>query len=294
VSESVSGWLRGAGDGLADELARKLSAKPGSVFRAIGGQATRAIVGRMLAALASDAPGGADEAGRAAVQELVGELAPRGLVFADLRVLTGSLRAALLAAEVEADGRARIEAWLFTIVTAAATQFLAHREKAFHEQATRLEVRQLESQLGELKAAYEEKSRLLELIRQASTPIAPIHDGILVVPVVGVLDGFRAEVLTDKLLNAVTRARAQVVLVDVSGVPVFDAEAAQHVLRAAQAVRLLGSRVVLVGLSPEMAGTIVDLGLDLAGVRTLGSLQDGLALALSLRKLRIAPIAERK
>jgi anti-anti-sigma regulatory factor len=281
--------LTGAGDAIADELARNLSKKPGSVFRVLGGPATRAIVARMIAALASDAPGGADEAGRATVQALIGELAPRGLVFADLRVLTGALRAALLAGDVDADGRARSEAWLFTIVTAAATQFLAHREATFHEQATRLEVGQLESQLGELKAAYEEKSRLLEQIRQASTPIAPIYDGILVVPVVGVLDGFRAEVLTDKLLNAVTRARAQVVLVDVSGVPVFDAEAAQHVLRAAQAVRLLGSRVVLVGLSPEMAGTIVDLGLDLSGVRTLGSLQDGLALALSLRKLRIAP-----
>jgi anti-anti-sigma factor len=290
VSAPLSSRLADAGDAIADELGRKLSAKPGSVFRVLGGQATRALVERMIAALASDAPGSADEAGRAAVQALIGELAPRGLVFADLRVLTGALRTALLASEGEADGRARIEAWLFTIVTVAATQFLAHREKVFHEQASRLEVRQLESQLGELKAAYEEKSRLLEQIRQASTPIAPIHDGILVVPLVGVLDGFRAEVLTDKLLNAVTRARAQVVLVDVSGVPVFDAEAAQHVLRAAQAVRLLGSRVVLVGLSPEMARTVVDLDLDLAGVRTLGSLQDGLALALSLRKLRIAPI----
>jgi anti-anti-sigma factor len=290
VSAPLSSRLADAGDAIADELGRKLSAKPGSVFRVLGGQATRALVERMIAALASDAPGSADEAGRAAVQALIGELAPRGLVFADLRVLTGALRTALLAGEGEADGRARIEAWLFTIVTVAATQFLAHRERVFHEQATRLEVRQLESQLGELKEAFEEKSRLLEQIRQASTPIAPIHDGILVVPLVGVLDGFRAEVLTDKLLNAVTRARAQVVLVDVSGVPVFDAEAAQHVLRAAQAVRLLGSRVVLVGLSPEMARTVVDLGLDLAGVRTLGSLQDGLALALSLRKLRIAPV----
>lgn len=287
----LSAWLSSAGDALADELTKKLAARPGSIFRAIGGPATRELVARLLAALAADLAAGNDEAIRGAVGDGVRELAPRGLAFADLRLLTTTLRAAVLAApELDPADRARLEAWLFQLVLVGAMQFVGHRERVFQEQAAQLEVRQLESQLSELKAAFEEKTRLLELIRQASTPIAPVHEGILVVPLVGVLDGFRAEVLTEKLLTGITQSRAQVVIVDISGVPVFDAEAAQHVLRAAQAVRLLGSQMILVGLSPEIARTIVDLGLELSGLRTLGSLQDGLALALALRKLHIAPL----
>jgi anti-anti-sigma factor len=291
----VSAWLAGAGEALTDALASKLSKKTGSMFRALGAPATRAVVGRLVAALTEDAGGGGEEGVRGAVQWIVDELTPRGLGFADLRLLTAGLRAALLAEpELDAAGRSWVEGWLFQLVTVAATQFVAQRERMFHEQAARLEVRQLETQLDELRAAYQEKTRLLELIRQASTPIAPVHDGILVVPLVGVLDGFRAEVLTDRLLTEIGRTRARVVIVDVSGVPVFDAEAAQHVLRTAQAVRLLGSQIILVGLSPAIAATVVELGLDLSRVRTRGSLQDGLALALSLRRLRIVADAPRR
>ncbi|MFY0542038.1 STAS domain-containing protein [Nannocystis pusilla] len=71
--------------------------------------------------------------------------------------------------------------------------------------------------------------------------------------------------------------------------PLFDSDAAQLIVRTSQAVRLLGAQLLLVGLSPGVARTIVDLGVDLASLKTLSSLQDGLAHALALRKLRIAP-----
>ena len=186
--------------------------------------------------------------------------------------------------------RARLDEWLFQLVLLGAQRFVAQRERSFQEQTARLEVRQLEGQLQELKAAFAEKTRLLDVIRQASTPIAPVYDGILVVPLVGMFDSLRAQLLTDRLLQAVAHARAVVVILDISGVPVFDAQAVALILRLAQAVRLLGTELLLVGVSPTTAQTIVDLDVDLAGLRALGSLQDGLALALHLRRLQIVPL----
>lgn len=127
-------------------------------------------------------------------------------------------------------------------------------------------------------------------IRQASTPIAPVVRGILVVPLVGVFDAFRAEVLTEKLLEEVARVHARSVILDISGVPMFDTESAQLIIRLARTVRLLGTEIILVGMSPGNARTIVDLGIDLVGLRTLGTLQDGLAQALVLQRLQIVAL----
>lgn len=101
----------------------------------------------------------------------------------------------------------------------------------------------------------------------------------------------RAQALTEAVLTSVTTSRAHVVILDISGVPIFDIEAAERIIRTAGAVRLLGATLILVGLSPTVASTIVELGVDLTGLITLGSLQAGLARALQLRKLQIVPIA---
>jgi anti-anti-sigma factor len=145
----------------------------------------------------------------------------------------------------------------------------------------------LEGQLAELAAALDEKTQLLELIRQASTPIVPVVRGIVVVPLVGTLDAFRAELVTERLLHEVVRLKARTAILDVSGVPLFDTHAAQLILRLARSVRLLGTRVLLVGMSPETARTIVGLGVDLGAVESHATLQDGLARALSLQGLAI-------
>ncbi|MCA9701334.1 MAG: STAS domain-containing protein, partial [Myxococcales bacterium] len=136
-----------------------------------------------------------------------------------------------------------------------------------------------ETQLADLRVAFEEKTQLLEVIRQASTPIATVSDGILVVPMVGTFDSFRAELLTEKLLTEVSRTQAHSVLLDISGAPLFETQAAQLVIRMARTVRLLGARLILVGMSPDSARTIVDLGVDLGDLETFGTLQAGLERA---------------
>lgn len=274
---------------LADALARRLSARPGSVFRVIGEPACRRHALAALHALADDLARGKPEGLRAAVLTLVDELAPHGLSFADLRFYVQALRSAVLT-HAPAEQRPAIEAWCFELVMVYAMRFVGHREEQAQQRAARLEIGRLESQLGELKAAFAEKTELLERIRQSSTPIAPVVDGILVVPLVGMFDSLRAQLLTDRLLQAVAHARAVVVILDISGVPVFDADAATLIVRLAQALRLLGAELILVGVSPASAQTIVELDIQLTGLRALGSLQDGLALALHLRRLQIVPL----
>lgn len=291
MSDSLPSWFDRAEAQLADGLARRLLARAGSAYRALGESAVRAVAVRVVAALRRDVEAAKQTALREVLSELIDELTPRGIVFADLKLLATATRqtmsAELRATPPDEATRERADEWAFQLALLAAQRFVTERERVFHEQAAQLEVRQLEHQLSELSAAYEEKTRLLDLIRQASTPIAPVHDGILVVPLVGMFDSERAQLLTEKLLAGISEARAQVVILDVSGVPVFDAEAAHHIVRTSSAVRLLGARLILVGLSPTIARTIIELGVDLSGLTTLSTLQAGLARALALRKLRI-------
>ena len=296
--QGPNNWLAEAEAGLVAELARRLHGRNGSIFRVLGEATAAAVAGRLLAALRRDLEGREQAALRELVLELMDELQPKGLGYGDLRLLTVALRQIVLAAlattsEIPAEARERVDEWSFQLALQGSMRYVARREQQFQEQAAALEVRQLEGQLAELKAAFEEKTRLLDLIREASTPIAPVYDGIIVVPLVGMFDAFRAQLLTEKLLEGVVLARAQVVLLDVSGVPVFDAEAAHHIVRTALAVRLLGTKLILVGLSPDIARTIIELGIDLAGLTTLGTLQDGLARAFALRKLKVVPVGTR-
>ena len=131
------------------------------------------------------------------------------------------------------------------------------------------------------------RERLLELIRQASTPVTTVVSGILVVPLVGIFDRVRAEFLTERLLDEVGRVRARVAILDISGVPVFDTDAAQLIIRLANSVRLLGAKVILVGMSPGNAQTIVGLGIDLGEIITCRALQDGLRRALAFERMKI-------
>lgn len=291
-------WIEREGPGLTTALAERLLARAGSVFRDAGPAACAQIATNVIGALAGDLRAGKDTGARAAIEALTQQHAAAGLRYADLRHLAVATRTLVLAslareADVDPAARQRIDDWLFQLVLVGAMRYVAQREEVFQEQAARLEVRRLESQLDELTAALDEKTQLLDLIRSASTPVAPVYDGILVVPLVGVLDAQRAQHLTERLLHAITEARADVVILDISGVPVFDTEAAQHIVRTSAAVSLLGATMILVGLSPVVAQTIVGLGVDLSGLRTLGSLQAGVAHALALRRLAIAPVARR-
>jgi PAS domain S-box-containing protein len=145
--------------------------------------------------------------------------------------------------------------------------------------------------LTERKREAEERARLQERIIQAqaaalaelSTPVIPISDQVLVMPLIGAIDSDRARQVLEALLHGIERSRAQVAILDITGVPLVDTQVAKSLLVAAQAVRLLGARVVLTGIRPEVAQTLVGLGVDLREIVTQSTLQNGIAYAMHQR-----------
>jgi rsbT co-antagonist protein RsbR len=118
-----------------------------------------------------------------------------------------------------------------------------------------------------------------EAIREISTPVLPMRPGLLILPVIGALDTLRAQQLTEQLLLAIRNHRAKVVVIDITGVPVMDTKVANHLVQTIEAARLLGARSLLTGLSPEIAETIVRLGVDLSSIETMADLQGGMEAA---------------
>jgi len=137
-------------------------------------------------------------------------------------------------------------------------------------------------------AAREEIIRAQTIaIQELSVPIVPIYHGVLVLPLVGQIDNQRANAIMQNLLEAVAQQEAMIVLLDITGVPLVDTATSNHLIQAMRALRLLGTEAVLVGISPEIAQTIVQLGIDLCRVTTLSNLEAGLAYALQQLGLRI-------
>lgn len=134
--------------------------------------------------------------------------------------------------------------------------------------------------LEELRKASQEQKRLLETVQALSTPIVPIAEEILILPLVGSIDTRRAGQIMESLLEGIGRYQAETVIIDITGVPLVDTGVASHFLQAARAVRLLGARVILTGISPEIAQTIVALGIDFSGLVTRRNLRQGIDYAL--------------
>jgi len=139
--------------------------------------------------------------------------------------------------------------------------------------------RKMQSVMRELEETTGAQAALLDLVRELSTPVVPLLEGVLVMPLVGTIDSQRGRQILERLLQVVIQQRAQIVLVDITGVPVVDTAVAHTLLEAVQAVRLLGGEVVLVGVTPEVAQTLVSLGVNLRGIVTRADLQGGLAYA---------------
>lgn len=145
-------------------------------------------------------------------------------------------------------------------------------------------------QFRELQTANGQLERALELVRAMSTPVIPVHDGIVVVPLVGTIDTTRSSQLMMTLLETVQRESAKFVIIDITGVAVVDSYVANHFVQTTRAVALLGSRCVLVGIRPEVAQALVRLGLNLGNITALSDLQAGIAYALSQLRLSIRPL----
>ncbi len=119
-------------------------------------------------------------------------------------------------------------------------------------------------------------------LQELSAPLIPVMRNITIMPLIGTIDTERAKLIMENLLEGVIKHNAEVVLIDITGVPVVDTMVAHHIIQAAEAVRLIGATCILVGIRPEIAQTIVNLGIDLGKFPTKSSLRKGFETALEL------------
>lgn len=119
-------------------------------------------------------------------------------------------------------------------------------------------------------------------IRELSTPVIPIHPRVLLLPLVGTIDTQRAEQLMEAVLMKVVHDQAKIIIIDIAGVAVVDTKVAEHLLETTKAVRLLGAQTILTGISPTVAKTVVNLGVDISTMHTRSQLAEGLDLAFDL------------
>jgi PAS domain S-box-containing protein len=147
---------------------------------------------------------------------------------------------------------------------------------------------------GLKRAAAEASAKQTEVIqRQAqeileiSTPVMQVWEGVLVAPLIGTLDSQRTQQFMERLLQRIVATNSPMALVDVTGVPTIDTQTAQHLIDTISAVRLLGAQVILTGIRPAIAQTLVHLGVDLSGITTRSSLSGGLLVAMDSLGLQV-------
>lgn len=127
-------------------------------------------------------------------------------------------------------------------------------------------------------------------LQELSASLIPVVDKVSIMPLVGTIDTERAKLIMENLLEGVVQQRAEVVLLDITGVPVVDTMVAHHIIQAADAVRLVGAKCMLVGIRPEIAQTIVALGINLSDFTTTSTLRRGMQEALSLTNREIVEV----
>jgi rsbT co-antagonist protein RsbR len=141
----------------------------------------------------------------------------------------------------------------------------------------------------------QERERIIrqqaDAIRELSTPVLQVRERLLILPIIGVLDDQRADQLTEQLLGGIRRHRAKVVVIDITGVPQLGAEVANHLVQTVDASRLMGAGVIITGLSPEIAQTLVTIGVDLTKMNTVGDLQGGIEEAERLLGFKVTRVA---
>jgi rsbT co-antagonist protein RsbR len=178
-----------------------------------------------------------------------------------------SLREALVAAQIREQELERLRGSLEDTV-AERTAALQHALQ---------EVEQREGRLAQTLADLQASESAM---RELSAPIIPILPGVLVAPLIGALDSARARILIENVLGSVERASARHVIFDITGVPLVDTQVARVLLDATTATRLLGAQIALVGIRPEVAQTIVSLGIDFSAIATYPNLQEAVEALL--------------
>jgi rsbT co-antagonist protein RsbR len=145
-------------------------------------------------------------------------------------------------------------------------------------------------QKGREEMIARQQQEMLEL----STPVVQLWDGILALPLIGTLDSARTQTVMENLLEKIVETGSEVAILDITGVPTVDTLVAQHLMKAVAAARLMGAECIISGIRPQIAQTIVHLGVDLADVTTKASLADAFKHALQRNELMIAPSSSQK
>ena len=159
---------------------------------------------------------------------------------------------------------------------------LQQQTSILHERTNEAEMRRLETMqtLAQLQTTISERDDLARSLQEATLPVLPVHKDIIVLPLIGSVDSARALLLTSTILTSIEQNHARAVIMDVTGVPVIDTQVAGALLHTAEAARLLGAYTVLVGIRPEVAQTLVGLGLSLNSVVVRADLQSGIQAAI--------------
>jgi rsbT co-antagonist protein RsbR len=131
-------------------------------------------------------------------------------------------------------------------------------------------------------------------IRELSTPVIRLYPGVLLLPLIGTIDTHRAEQLLEAVLLKVVDEQAHVIIIDIAGVPVVDTKVADHLLKTTEAVRLLGAQTILSGISPTIAKTIVNLGMNISAMHTKNKLAAALELAFEIVGKRVTTFAKQR
>ncbi len=141
--------------------------------------------------------------------------------------------------------------------------------------------------------AYENQVAIQQqTMAELSTPVIRVYENVLVLPLVGAIDSARANRIMEELLDGITQHQAELVIIDITGVPLVDTAVANHLMQTIRAARLLGAHSILVGISSDVAQSLVHLQIDLSGVATRSNLQAGIEYALEQMGLEIAPKGE--
>ena len=127
--------------------------------------------------------------------------------------------------------------------------------------------------------------RQQEEMLELSTPVVKLWDGVLALPIIGTLDSSRAQAVMESLLERIVETGSEIAIIDITGVPTVDTLTAQHLLKTVTAARLMGAECIISGIRPQIAQTIVHLGVELGDVITKASLSDAFKVALAKRQL---------
>jgi rsbT co-antagonist protein RsbR len=171
----------------------------------------------------------------------------------------------------------------------SSVDLLSQMLDAFEEAARRITVTVAVGFVRERERIIHEQQ---DAIRGLSTPVLPVREGMLILPIVGVIDPQRARQLTGQLLRGIRANRAKVVVIDITGVPSINSTVANHLVLTVEAARLLGATAIVTGLSPEIAQTLVTIGVDLTKMYTVGDLRGGIEEADRLLGFRVIRMDE--